>query len=96
MGFFSGINAGSFIALFFIFLLFNVVLIFSRSRKARREMKKIQEERIAAQKREETLKDDLRKEQKEAERRIELQNKTFELYDQVRKQAAEDDSSEEK
>ena len=90
MGFISNLNAGSFIALFFIFLLFNVVLIFSKSRKARQQMKQIKDERVAAQKREETIKDDLSKEQKDAERRIMLQNRTFELYDQVRKNAAEE------
>lgn len=94
MGFVSEINAGSFVALLFIFLLFNVVLIFHKGRKARQQMKQIKEERIAAQKREQSLKGDLSREQEEAERRIELQNKTFELYEQVRKKAAED--SEEK
>ena len=89
MGFISELNAGSFIALFFIFLLFNVILIFSRSRKARQQMRQIKEERIAAQRREESIKGDLNKEQADAERRIELQNKTFDLYDQVRKNAEE-------
>ena len=90
--FVSEINVGSFIALVFIFLLFNVVLIFSKSRKSRQFMKKIKEDRVAAQKHEETLKGNLNREQKEAERKLELQNKTFELYDQVRKQAAENDA----
>ena len=94
MGFISNLNAGSFVALFFIFLLFNVIIIFSKSRKARQQMKQIKDERIAAQKREQSLKNDLHKEQKEAERRIELQNKTFELYDQVRKNAEQEQSHE--
>ena len=94
MGFISELNAGSFVALFFIFLLFNVVLIFARSRKARQQMKQIKDERIAAQKREAAIKGDLSKEQEDAERRIELQNKTFELYDQVRKNAAQKESGE--
>ena len=94
MGFISELNAGSFIALFFIFLLFNVILIFSRSRKARQQMKQIKDERIAAQKREAALKGDLDKEQEDAERRIELQNRTFELYDQVRKNAEQQESGE--
>ena len=95
MGFVSEINVGSFVALVFIFLLFNVVFIYSKSRKARQAMKQIKEERVAAQRYEETLKDNLSREQKEAARKLELQNKTFELYDQVRKQAAKDEAGDE-
>ena len=93
MAFMSEINVGSFVALVFIFLLFNVVFIYSKSRKARQAMKKIKDERVAAQKYEETLKDNLSKEQKDAKRKLDLQNKTFELYEQVRKQAAQEQVS---
>ena len=91
-GFTSEINVAGFVGILFLFLLLNAVLIFHKSRKTRQQMKQIKEERIAAQRREESIKGDLSKEQADAERRIELQNKTFELYDQVRKNAEEKES----
>jgi predicted Holliday junction resolvase-like endonuclease len=80
---------GSIIAIVFIVLAMNFILLFLRMRKnpPRKSSRKAPNEDVAAVWRDKEIQRRLEREQDSAERIVELRNKTFELYELVRRNA---------